>query len=63
MINGRNTILLGKTKVITTCWNVITYLFLWKFIENQDPKKSSKSTSGSTVKGKKKGKEITCNQV
>ena len=52
----------GYNNNILEC-NDLTYLFLWKFIENQDPKKSSKSTSRSTVKGKKKGKEITCNQV
>ena len=66
MINGRNHSVRknkGDNNNVLQC-NDLTYLVLWKFIiENQDPKKSSESISRFTVKGKKKDKETTYNQV
>ena len=65
MINRRNHSVRknkGDNNNVLQC-NDLTYLVLWKFIENQDPKKSSESIWRSTVKGKKKDKETTYNQV
>ena len=56
MINVRNHSVRknkGDNNNVLQC-NDLTYLVLWKFIENLDPKKSSESISRSTVKGKKR---------